>query len=494
MAEAADAGTSSITINGAVQALKAALPIGRVHLRGTPTYEKINGAYLSGLESDLRPLLIFQPNSVKEVAAFVQVLRPFVNVVDCAIRGAGQQPLKGCANVDNGITMDLSLLDSITLKDNNSVAQLGAGVRWGAVYQKLDPLGLSVTGSRSALGGVGGLALAGGLAFQSSRQGFITDNVVNFEVVLSSGQVVQANKDTNKDLWIALRGGGNNLGIVTRYDFRTFEQDLIWGGNVFYFADAFPGQIQALVAELTKPNPSDLTHLMISIGYSQQMADAFGVPIMCLNQPYNLEPTPNPPVLDPFTKMAPQIDALNSMSLKNISAAASEQTAAGQAQVRAAYINFHVKADVATLQAISDIYTAALPPLYGNPGATLSLTLQPYPVSLLAKSDASGGNVLGIHASDGPIVSVLILCYWSNKADDAKVTSFMTATIKKMQDDARAKGTILPFIYMNYAFTGQDVINSYGPANKAKLQAASKKYDPVGMFQKAFPGGFKLFP
>lgn len=152
-----------------------------------------------------------------------------------------------------------------------------------------------------------------------------------------------------------------------------------------------------------------------------------------------------------------------------------------------------VKADVATLQAISDIYTAALPPLYNVAGATLSLTLQPFPVSLLAKSDASGGNVLGLHASDGPIVSVLLLSYWADRADDAAVISFMENTLAQMQADATAKGTIIPYIYMNYAFTGQDVINSYGPANKAKLQAASKKYDPIGLFQKGVPGGFKLF-
>lgn len=323
--------------------------------------------------------------------------------------------------------------------------------------------------------------------------------MVNYEVVLSDGRIVQANADNeHRDLWIALRGGGNNLGIVTRFDFRTFPQGLLWGGNVFYFADSFPAQIQALVTELQKPDASELTHLMISIGYSAALAGALGVPIMCLNQPYYTvaatgDTTP-PPVLDPFTNITPQIDALNSMGLKNVSAAAIEQTAAGQSQVRAAYINLHVKADVATLQALSDIYTANLPPLYDIPGVLLSLTLQPYPKSLLAKSDAAGGNVLGLHASDGPIVSVLLLSYWENKADDAAVTGFMENTLAQMRTEAAARNTLLPFIYMNYAWKGQDVIGSYGAANKARLQAASRKYDSIGMFQKAFPGGFKLFP
>lgn len=73
---------------------------------------------------------------------------------------------------------------------------------------------------------------------------------------------------------------------------------------------------------------------MISIGYSGALAAATGVPIMCMNQPYYTEPVENPPVLDPFTKITPQLEALNSMALKSVAAAAAEQTAAGQSQVR----------------------------------------------------------------------------------------------------------------------------------------------------------------
>ena len=49
------------------------------------------------------------------------------------------------------------------------------------------------------------------------------------------------------------------------------------------------------------------------------------------------------------------------------------------------------------------------------------------------------------------------------------------------------------WIYLNYANDDQDPIGSYGSANVAKLQAASKKYDPTGLFQTNVPGGFKLF-
>ena len=89
--------------------------------------------------------------------------------------------------------------------------------------------------------------------------------VVNFEVVLASGEIVNANAKENSDLWVALRGGGNNLGVVTRFDFRTFEQGNVWGGTLYYFGDSFPGQCEALANELNKPDASKETHLMISM-------------------------------------------------------------------------------------------------------------------------------------------------------------------------------------------------------------------------------------
>jgi FAD/FMN-containing dehydrogenase len=57
------------------------------------------------------------------------------------------------------------------------------------------------------------MSFEGGLSFYSSREGFICDNIVNFEVVVASGEILNANAQENQDLWVALRGGGNNLGM-----------------------------------------------------------------------------------------------------------------------------------------------------------------------------------------------------------------------------------------------------------------------------------------
>ncbi|RAH80341.1 FAD-binding domain-containing protein [Aspergillus japonicus CBS 114.51] len=109
---------------------------------------------------------------------------------------------------------------------------------------------LGVCGARSSKGGIGGLALSGGLSFFSSREGLISDNVFNYEIVLASGAIVQANATDNPSLWKALRGGGTNFGIVTRFNLPTFPQDPFWAGVTYYSPASFPAQIEALGQEL----------------------------------------------------------------------------------------------------------------------------------------------------------------------------------------------------------------------------------------------------
>jgi len=125
-------------------------------------------------------------------------------------------------------------------------------------------------------------------------------------------------------------------------------------------------------------------------------------------------------------------------------------------------MNITVKADSSSLKAGSTIYTAALEPIKPIKNGMFSLTLQPYPVSLLQASATSGGNSLGLDPSNGPLVSVLLLSYWKNKSDDDDVLSFMTTTLEKIKEEAASRDTLVPYVYMNYAFTGQDPIGSYG--------------------------------
>jgi hypothetical protein len=69
----------------------------------------------------------------------------------------------------------------------------------------------------------------------------------------------------------------------------------------------------------------------------------------------------------------------------------------------------------------------------------------------------------------------------------------MKGTLGRNQADAVSRNTLHSYVFMNYASSFQNPIDSYGAENKLKLQEVSEKYDPEGVFQKGVPGGFKVF-
>ncbi|KAI1501826.1 hypothetical protein F5X99DRAFT_418254 [Biscogniauxia marginata] len=461
-----------------IKALQQALPEAKFALRGTEEHEALNrGSYQSALQSDIIPACIVQPKTKEDVSTFVKTINPFVLSGEAAfaIVGGGRQPAPGCSNIEGGITLNLGLLTGIEIKDG--VVSIAAGETWGPVFDSLVEQGLGCSGSRLCKGGIGGLALSGGLTFFSSREGFICDDVLNYQIVLGSGEIVNASANENADLWKALRSGGNNFGVVTHYDMCTFKQEPFWGGSLYYFNPSFPSQVEALVHELQKPDATIETHLMMSLGYTAM----FGLDAVGMNQMYYTQEVEKPPVLDVFTKVEPQIDKLNTMRMMNLAEAS-------------AYMNLHVKADVATLVADGEIWKAALGPIKECQGLICFYTLQPYARSQLEASAKKGGNSLGLNPSLGSIVSVAFLMYWNLASDDEKILGTFKGALTKMKEYALSRGQLIDFTYMNYSFNFQDPISSYGAENKKELQRVSNKFDPQGIFQKGVPGGWKLFP
>ena len=57
------------------------------------------------------------------------------------------------------------------------------------------------------------------------------------QVVLANGSISNVNNQSYPDLYFSLRGGGNQFGIVTRFDLETFTQGPVWGGHSFYLLE-----------------------------------------------------------------------------------------------------------------------------------------------------------------------------------------------------------------------------------------------------------------
>ena len=121
------------------------------------------------------------------------------------------------------------------------------------------------------------------------------------------------------------------------------------------------------------------------------------------------------------------------------------------------------------------------------------MTFQPIVPAITSKSAPLGGNSQGLNPSEGPLVNSLLTASWDLSSDDLLVNTVAGEFVDGVNTLAQKAGAFNGFIYLNYANKTQNPIDGYGAANKVKLQAVSKKYDPLGLFQKGVPGGFKLF-
>ena len=173
-----------------------------------------------------------------------------------AVRGGGQTSFAGSANIAGGITTDMRDMNQVVASPDRTLTSVSSGALWTDVYQSLDPLGLSVVGGRPNLVGVAGLTTGGGISFFSPREGFVCDNVQDYEIVLANGTVLNVTRRSSRhsDLLRALRGGSKNFGIVTRLDLRTFPQGKLWGGDIVYNISTLGQQLDSFVAFGSNPH------------------------------------------------------------------------------------------------------------------------------------------------------------------------------------------------------------------------------------------------
>lgn len=95
--------------------------------------------------------------------------------------------------------------------------------------------------------------------------------------------------------------------------------------------------------------------------------------------------------------------------------------------------------------------------------------------------------------TDPSVCSVLnLFVYWHNPADDDAVKAALDSTISWATQTAKQRNLLSDWLYLNYCLPDQDVYQSYGQTNLNKLKSIRSKYDPQKVFDKFWPGGFKL--
>ena len=142
-----------------------------------------------------------------------------------------------------GVRVELSALDGVeidglALDGEDAVVHIGGGALWGDVAERLAADGLAISSGDTASVGVGGLTLGGGIGWMVRAWGLASDQLIGAQIVTAAGEIVEASAEENADLFWALRGGGGNFGIVTRFDFAAHPLDGIASVEIPIAGDA----------------------------------------------------------------------------------------------------------------------------------------------------------------------------------------------------------------------------------------------------------------
>jgi FAD/FMN-containing dehydrogenase len=202
------------------------------------------------------PALVVQPDSVRDVAASVKFARD--HGVLLGVKGGGHN-IAGTAIADGGLTLDMSRMRDVQVDPDAKLVHVGPGCLLQDVDRATQEHGLATVLGFISEVGVGGLTLGGGLGYLTRRFGWTVDNLQEVEIVTADGETRIASRDENADLFWALRGGGGNFGVVTRFTFRLHEVGpMVYGGLIAWPFDR-ADEILAAYRMLTAKAPRELS-------------------------------------------------------------------------------------------------------------------------------------------------------------------------------------------------------------------------------------------
>ncbi|KAI1099513.1 6-hydroxy-D-nicotine oxidase [Jackrogersella minutella] len=416
-----------------------------------------------------------QPSDTHDVADALKIVRK--TGVKFAVRSGGHNFNPGFSSLGKyGVLLDLKGLKLLHIGDDG-VLQVGAGNTWGDVYSFLEDRGLSAIGGRQSDVGISGYLLGGGMTAFPNLHGIAVDNIKNYEVVLADSTIINANAINNVDLYRALKGGGTNFGIVTRFDIQTYPlinaQYTVLVYNPSGFKEVLRAtteaqeamEIDPKIGMFTSVNP---TFIAVGVFYAdtgveqpQAIKTFFDLKSLMTTAVPTRKGTVKS-LVEAIGLLAPPTRRLTSTLTTKVS--------------YKLYEDVH-KLWLRTKEKCSEI---------GN----LWYNIQPASTTFVQIGEDRGGNSLGLEKAAQTWWS--LVAEWPNESDDVAAARGLQIFTQDAIRLAKEHDQHLDFLFMNDAEFSQNVLVSYGADNVKKLQEAAAKYDPEGIFQQLQNDGFLL--
>jgi FAD/FMN-containing dehydrogenase len=206
---------------------------GRVIGPDDPDYDTARAVMYGGI--DRHPAAIIRVADDDDVARAVLLARD--TGVELAVRGGGHS-VAGHSVSEGGIVLDLRDMQHVDIDVAGRTVWAESGLTARDVSLAAAEHGLAIGFGDTGSVGIGGITLGGGVGYLVRKHGLTIDSLLAADIVTADGQLLRVDAATHPDLFWAIRGGGGNFGVVTRFKFRLHELDGVVGGMLVLPATA----------------------------------------------------------------------------------------------------------------------------------------------------------------------------------------------------------------------------------------------------------------
>ena len=274
---------------------------------GDAEYDRARTIMPGGI--DRRPAAVVRVADSKDVALVIAAARDAD--LPLAVRSGGHSIHGVC---DGGIVLHLGDLRSFDIDADGRTVWAGAGLTAAEYTTAAGAHGLATGFGDTGSVGIGGITLGGGIGFLSRKYGLTIDSLLAAEVVTADGEVRYVDADNHPDLFWALRGGGGNFGVVTRFRYRLHDVPTVVGGMLIL--PATPEVIASFLAE-AEAAPEELTtiaNVMTAPPMPFLPAEVHGKPVVMALMTYAGDAEAGHRALAPFRALAtPLVDMVKPM-------------------------------------------------------------------------------------------------------------------------------------------------------------------------------------
>jgi len=398
---------------------------------------------------DLRPALMVRCASTSDVARALDFAQS--RSLPLAVRGGGHSRA-GFGVCEGGMVIDLSGMKRVEVDPGKRVARAEAGALVRDLDHATQRLGLATPSGGCPNVGIGGFTLGGGEGLLMSRYGAACDNLVSARVVTVDGRQLEADRNSNADLFWAIRGGGGNFGVATAFEYRLHSVGEVLAGALTYPAAGRIPELLRSFAQFCSSAPDEM------VPFGELLPSEQG-PTFISHICYLGDPHMGNDLLTPLRALKPQ-DGVRAMSYWEAQAGGFTPPPAAHFQTNLFLPQLNEAAAATIAKAITDAppgYRVLIVPFLGA-------------VTRVAVSDMA-------FALRQTGYEVDAQCRWSAPGEKANAVQWVKGLRDNLQPFAHG-------LYVNQTTETSDALvrAAYGP-NYSRLVEIKKKYDPTNVLR-----------